>query len=139
MKPEELSKLTPLQLLRYNSPLPQIDPENPYVHTEYPKYLYQVTADYRLISALVRDDKEESQLDGDWRDSILDWGIVTHPESARFETGLALNIQLTPQQRDQLELAKAARKAAATAKPPKPDADAAREVLLARAEHASAK
>jgi hypothetical protein len=108
MKPEELSKLTPLQLLRYNSPLPHDDPENPYVHADYPKFLYQVTADYRLVSALVNNEGEESQLEGDWRESILDWGIITHPAVEKFQTGSAINLRLTPEQIDQVTAAKPA-------------------------------
>jgi hypothetical protein len=72
MKPEVYATLAKDQkkLMRYNIDMPEIDYEHPYVHQEYPRYLYRSrrftapdgAARVRLQSALVANEIEEEKL-----------------------------------------------------------------------------
>jgi hypothetical protein len=114
MKPDQLSKLTALQLLRYNSPLPVDDPDERYQHVSYPKMLYGLNEDgTRLVSVRVENETEEIELEGDWRDTPLDWGVVTHPEVPRYQPGIGFDMALSPEQQAAIAAAKASKDAAA--------------------------
>lgn len=107
MKPDELSKMTALELLRYNSPLPVYDPDNPWVFKPFPCFMYTISADgSRLQSAFCRDQAELDKLQGDWRPTIAAWGLVTHPEVPRHHANVDIDIKLTNEQRSVVQKAK---------------------------------
>src|SRR5262249_50811232 len=68
-------------------PLPEWDPSKPYdpEQNRYPKWLYGPNeAGTDLIAILIETPADEAKLEGDWRDSPLDWGIETAPGAKSF-------------------------------------------------------
>ena len=92
MTQAEINALTPQQMMRFNNPLPEVDPEHLYdpesAANRYPKWLFGPNEQGTdLISILVESAAHEAQLEGDWRESPADWGIMTAPDPGIFEKG----------------------------------------------------
>ena len=99
MTDAEKAKLTPRELFRFNSPLPEYDYENPYDPTAhpYPRVLYGLNAaGDAVVPGTVNTSDEEAELvaSGDWRHSLKEWGIITHPEAPRFTDVMGTSIPL---------------------------------------------
>lgn len=84
MKPEQLANISPRELMRYNNPLPEYDPDAP--TSQYPRYMFkaQVTDEGRakLRTVLVPDEVEYNRKKKEgWVDKPLDCDppIMTHP------------------------------------------------------------
>lgn len=81
MTDEQYKKLTPVELMKYNKSMPEVDYENPYQHQPYPRMKFKREGE-EIIQARCENADVEKQMGPEWKNSPLEFGVETHPAAA---------------------------------------------------------